>query len=78
MVQEVLEIGVKVEGGAFTKVGLERCLDLVLCQERGKKMRDKIKSLKEVANEAVGPRGSSTENFKLLLDVVTRPQGVED
>ncbi|EXB29172.1 Anthocyanidin 3-O-glucosyltransferase 2 [Morus notabilis] len=76
MVQDVWEIGVKVEGGAFTRAGLERCLDLVLCQERRKKMRDKIKSLKEAANEAVGPRGSSTENFKLLLDVVTRPQGV--
>ncbi|GMN44194.1 hypothetical protein TIFTF001_013387 [Ficus carica] len=78
MVQDVWEIGVRVDGGAFTKEGLENCLDLVLRQERGKRMRDKINSLKELANEAVGPRGSSSDNFKLLLDVVTGPGGVQE
>lgn len=78
MVQDVWEIGVRVNGVAFTKEGLENCLDLVLRQERGKKMRNKINSLKELANEAVGPRGSSSGNFKLLLDVVTGPGGVQE
>ncbi|XWS58764.1 hypothetical protein CRYUN_Cryun08bG0062100 [Craigia yunnanensis] len=44
----------------------------VLAQEKGKKMRENLKAVKELAQRAVAPEGSSTENFKALLDLVTR------
>ncbi|KAK6289360.1 hypothetical protein POUND7_000901 [Theobroma cacao] len=70
MVEHVWEIGVIVEGGIFTKKCVTSCLDLVLAQEKGKKMRENLKALKELAHRAVGPEGSSTKNFKALLDFV--------
>ncbi|XP_022746913.1 anthocyanidin 3-O-glucosyltransferase 2-like [Durio zibethinus] len=72
MVQDVWEIGVIVKGGIFTKNGLISSLDLVLSQEKGKKMRENLKAIMELAQRAVGPEGSSTENFKALLDLVSR------
>ncbi|PON62437.1 UDP-glucuronosyl/UDP-glucosyltransferase [Trema orientale] len=77
MIEDVWEIGIKLEGGVFTKGGMERCLAMVLSQEKGKRIRAKIKLLKDLATEAVGPTGSSTGNFKLLLDVITRPRGFQ-
>lgn len=76
MIEDVWEIGIKVEGGVFTKERMERYLKMVLSQEHGKRMRAKIQGLRELATEAVGPTGSSTENFKLLLDVIAKPSGV--
>lgn len=71
MVEEVWEIGLKVEGGVFTKNGMLKSLDLLLSQERGNKMREKMITLKQLAQQAVAPRGSSTVNFKSLLDVIS-------
>ncbi|XVE62250.1 hypothetical protein DITRI_Ditri06bG0103100 [Diplodiscus trichospermus] len=70
MVEDVWEIGVIVEGGIFTKHGIMSSLDLALTKEKGKKMREKLRKVKENAQRAVGPKGSSTENFKKLLDLV--------
>ncbi|KAF4380287.1 hypothetical protein F8388_024580 [Cannabis sativa] len=70
MVEDVWEFGIKIEGGVFTKQGMKVCLDVVLCQEKGKKMRENIQVLKEVAIEAVGIGGSSTKNFKELLHLI--------
>ncbi|CAL5376567.1 unnamed protein product [Camellia sinensis] len=70
MVQDAWRIGVRVEGGVFTKSGTTSSLELVLSQEEGKKMRENIKVLKQNAIEAVGPNGSSSENFKDLLEVI--------
>ncbi|XVF30441.1 hypothetical protein REPUB_Repub16aG0057800 [Reevesia pubescens] len=70
MVEDVWEIGVIIKGGIFTKNGIISSLDLVLAQEKGKKMRENLKEVKEVAQRAVGPKGSSTQNFKKLLDLV--------
>ncbi|XP_021300497.1 anthocyanidin 3-O-glucosyltransferase 2-like, partial [Herrania umbratica] len=71
MVEDVWEIGVIVKSGIFTKNGLMSSLDLVLAQEKGKKMRETLREIKEVAQRAVGPKGSSTQNFKALLDLVS-------
>ena len=71
MVEDVWEIGVIVKGGIFTKNGITSSLDLVLAQEKGKKMKEKLREVKELAQRAVGPKGSSTENFKALLDLVS-------
>ncbi|KAL5769650.1 hypothetical protein ACOSP7_013804 [Xanthoceras sorbifolium] len=72
MVQDEWEIGVSVEGGIITKNGLLRSLDLILWHEKGKKMRENVRKFKKLAEKAIGPRGSSTENFKALVDIVSR------
>ncbi|KAJ0078930.1 hypothetical protein Patl1_24517 [Pistacia atlantica] len=70
--QDKFQIGLKVEDGKFTKDGLMKRLDLVLRQEEGKKMRERIKKPKEDLINAIGPQGSSVENFQVLLDIVSK------
>ncbi|KAA8522774.1 hypothetical protein F0562_009197 [Nyssa sinensis] len=71
VVQDIWQIGVRVDGGVFTKGGTINALDLLLLNEKGKKMRENIGVLKGNAIKAVGFNGSSTENFKTLLELVT-------
>ncbi|KAF8400374.1 hypothetical protein HHK36_013672 [Tetracentron sinense] len=71
MVEDMWGIGVGIEGGYFTKKGMMNGLELILSDEKGKKMREKLRSLKELVEKAVLPNGSSTENFKTLLEVVS-------
>ncbi|XP_062074804.1 kaempferol 3-O-beta-D-galactosyltransferase-like [Humulus lupulus] len=70
MVEEIWEIGVKVGSGVLTKEALERCLDMVLLCKKKRRMKEKLKLLKELAAEAVGPGGISTQDFKELLDLI--------
>ncbi|KAL1195434.1 Flavonol 3-O-glucosyltransferase [Cardamine amara subsp. amara] len=69
-VEVVWEIGMTITNGVFTKDGFEKCLDRVLVQDDGKKMKGNVKKLKELAHEAVYAKGTSVENFKVLLDAV--------
>ncbi|KAH7841540.1 hypothetical protein Vadar_031297 [Vaccinium darrowii] len=71
MVEKVWKIGVRLEGGVFTKNGTMLALELVLNHEKGKEMREQIGKYKELAWKAVGPEGSSTQNFNTLLEVIT-------
>jgi len=66
----VWEIGMTIINGVFTKDGFEKCLDKVLVQDDGKKMKCNAKKLKELAYEAVSSKGRSSENFRGLLDAV--------
>ncbi|KAF8408717.1 hypothetical protein HHK36_004782 [Tetracentron sinense] len=72
MVEEVWGIGVGIEGGVFTRDGTMRILNLILSGEKGKKMREKLGVLKELMGKAVGPQGSSSKNFKTLLEIVSK------
>ncbi|KAL5568215.1 hypothetical protein UlMin_024790 [Ulmus minor] len=74
MVQDVWEIGVKVESGVFNKEEMVRCTDVVFSREKGVRMRENIKTLQELAKQAVGPEGSSTNNFETLLHVISTPK----
>uniref|UniRef100_A0A5B7A6L9 Glycosyltransferase n=1 Tax=Davidia involucrata TaxID=16924 RepID=A0A5B7A6L9_DAVIN len=71
MVENVWGIGVRVEDGVFTKSGTLRAMKLIFSHEKGKKLKEQIQVVKELALKAVGPNGSSTEDFKTLLEVVT-------
>ncbi|OWM83203.1 hypothetical protein CDL15_Pgr011885 [Punica granatum] len=64
------KIGVGVEGGVITKEGTVRALKLILCSEEGKRMRERVGVLKEAALGSMEPNGSSTRNFKSLLEIV--------
>lgn len=69
-VEVVWEIGMTITNGVFTKDGFEKCLDRVLVQDDGKKMKCNAKKLKEQAHEAVSEKGSSVENLKGFFDAV--------
>lgn len=71
MVESVWKIGVRLEGGVFTKSGTMSALELVLSHEKGKELREQIGKFKELILKAVGPEGSSTQNINTLLEVVT-------
>ncbi|KJU81268.1 hypothetical protein N619_00005 [Ectopseudomonas oleovorans] len=72
MVENVWKIGVRVEGGEFTKSGTMEAIQLVLSNAKGKEMRENVNVLKKKAKEAVALNGSSTKNFKKLLDIYSR------
>lgn len=70
-VEAVWGFGLGLEGGTITKEGTKKALKFILCSEEGKKMREKISVQKELAHKAVQPNGSSVENFKTLVKVVS-------
>ncbi|MCD9640126.1 hypothetical protein HAX54_025236 [Datura stramonium] len=70
MVETVWQIGLQIEGGSFTKSGTMNALDTFFNEEKGKVLRENVQGLKERALEAVKPNGSSTENFKVLVEQV--------
>ncbi|XP_059296253.1 anthocyanidin 3-O-glucosyltransferase-like [Lycium ferocissimum] len=71
MVESVWQIGLQIEGGTFTKSGTMNALDTFFNEEKGKVLRQNVKRLKEKALEAVkSDNGSSTENFKVLVELV--------
>ncbi|KAL3535340.1 hypothetical protein ACH5RR_003801 [Cinchona calisaya] len=74
VIEDVWQIGVGIKGGVLTKGGMLSALDMVLEMEIGNKMRVNIAQLKECATKAVAENGSSCENFKILLEIVTSSQ----
>nr|GMD41658.1 UDP-glucose:flavonoid 3-O-glucosyltransferase [Ipomoea batatas] len=66
-VESVWEIGVKVEGGIFTKDETMKALSVVLDSDRGKLLKENVVKLKGEALEAVKPNGSSTNDFQELV-----------
>nr|BAA89008.1 anthocyanidin 3-O-glucosyltransferase [Petunia x hybrida] len=70
MVESVWQIGLQIEGGSFTKIGTISALDTFFSEEKGKVLRENVKGLKERALEAVKPDGSSSKNFKDLVELV--------
>ncbi|KAJ8570634.1 hypothetical protein K7X08_037606 [Anisodus acutangulus] len=71
MVESVWQIGLQIEGGSFTKSGTISALDTFFNEEKGNVLRKNVQGLKEKALEAVKPiDGSSTENFKVLVELV--------
>lgn len=72
MVEKVWGIGVRIQGGSFTKHGTRCALEQVLSLDgSSKRLKDRIETLKYLAHKAVGPYGSSDQDFKTLVDVIT-------
>ncbi|XP_019197912.1 PREDICTED: kaempferol 3-O-beta-D-galactosyltransferase-like [Ipomoea nil] len=67
MVERVWGIGVRVDGGGFTKNGTMDTLELVLSCDTGKALKRQVEVYKELVQRAVGPKGSSTQSFNTLL-----------
>ncbi|KAL8256549.1 hypothetical protein R6Q59_031616 [Mikania micrantha] len=66
MVERVWEIGLRIQGGNFTKRATCRALEHVFSHSY-----KRIEALKDLAHKAVASNGSSSQNFKTLLEVVT-------
>lgn len=72
MIERVWEIGVKIEGGTFTKHGTRCALEQVLSGDGlSERLKEKLEALKNLAHKAAEPNGSANQNFKTLVDVVT-------
>ncbi|KAK1366834.1 Flavonoid 3-O-glucosyltransferase [Heracleum sosnowskyi] len=71
MIENVYKIGVRVDGGVLTKNGAIDAIAQVLFQEKGKMFRKQSTAYKELAIKAVGADGSSTENLKGLIEMLT-------
>ncbi|KAG2239317.1 hypothetical protein Bca4012_024061 [Brassica carinata] len=71
-VEAVWGIGMTIIDGVFTRDGFEKCLDRVLVQDDGKKMKSNAEKLRKQAHQTVSAKGSSVENFKGLMEAVVR------
>ncbi|XP_028787495.1 anthocyanidin 3-O-glucosyltransferase 7-like [Neltuma alba] len=71
MVEDVWEVGVKIEGGLFTKNALIRSLEVVLKQKEGKVMRKKAEKLKNLVIEAAGQNGKTAKELKSLVEIIS-------
>ncbi|XP_050374311.1 kaempferol 3-O-beta-D-galactosyltransferase-like [Argentina anserina] len=69
-VEIVWKIGVRIEGGVFSKTGAVKALEQALSLEQGKETRQRIEILKQLAQEAVAPNGRSAEDLKALVDII--------
>ncbi|CAA3030384.1 anthocyanidin 3-O-glucosyltransferase-like [Olea europaea subsp. europaea] len=76
MVEAVWKIGVRIEGGVFTKKGTIEALHYIMSNETGKAIRENVNKLKQKAENAVKLDGSSTKNFKALLELLKSSRGV--
>lgn len=70
LIQDIWKIGVGLEGVIFTKNGMINALDTVFSSENGSEMRKNIAKLRECGKKAVEENGSSTENFRTLLEII--------
>uniref|UniRef100_A0A2N9H1W3 Uncharacterized protein n=1 Tax=Fagus sylvatica TaxID=28930 RepID=A0A2N9H1W3_FAGSY len=60
-------------GGVFTKNGMLKSLELVMGEhEGGRRMREKIRELKEIVVKAAGPYGMASKNFKTLVELISK------
>ncbi|GAB4838920.1 hypothetical protein Ancab_028452 [Ancistrocladus abbreviatus] len=73
-IETVWKFGIGVEGGIFTKKGILNALEKVLRSVEGKQMMENLKGMKQLTEEAVKPKGSSTRNLSRLIDLVTSPE----
>ncbi|CAI9779651.1 unnamed protein product [Fraxinus pennsylvanica] len=76
MAENVWKIGVRIEGGVFTKNRTIEALQYIMSNDTGKRIRENINNLKEKAQNAVKSDGSSTKNFKALLELLKNSRGV--
>ncbi|KAI4299179.1 hypothetical protein L6164_032662 [Bauhinia variegata] len=71
MLEDVWGIGVRIEGGVFTKDGLLKSLNLIFVQEEGKKIREKVQIVKKSVTDAAGPDGIAGRDFKNLVEIIS-------
>ncbi|KAL8493261.1 hypothetical protein ACS0TY_024468 [Phlomoides rotata] len=71
MVQDSWKIGLRIEGGVFSKSGAMEALHSIMTGVEGNRIRENVNLLKEEARIAVEPEGSSSKNFEKLLEIIS-------
>ncbi|XP_065869683.1 anthocyanidin 3-O-glucosyltransferase 7-like [Euphorbia lathyris] len=71
MIEEVWEIGVRIEGRKITKEGMIKCLETIFKDGKGKKIRENVKNLKQVLLKAAGPDGVAAQDFENLVHKIS-------
>ncbi|XP_065871854.1 anthocyanidin 3-O-glucosyltransferase 7-like [Euphorbia lathyris] len=73
MVEEVWEIGVRVNnGGKITKDGMLRSLEVIFQDDQGKKIVENVNFLKHVLIKAAGTDGVAARDFKTLIQIISK------
>ncbi|KAI9110389.1 hypothetical protein K1719_018549 [Acacia pycnantha] len=70
-VADLWKIGVKIQGGVFTKNGLLQSLNLILVEEEGKKIGENALKMKRTMENASGVDSKAAQDFKTLVDIIT-------
>ncbi|KAK4254198.1 hypothetical protein QN277_009611 [Acacia crassicarpa] len=73
LVEDIWKIGVKIQGGIFTKSGLIQCLNLILVEEEGKKIRENALKVKKTMQKASEAGGKAEQDFKTLVEIISNP-----
>ncbi|KAI4296453.1 hypothetical protein L6164_036409 [Bauhinia variegata] len=71
MVEDSWGIGVRIEGGVFTKNGLLKSLRLILVHEDGKKIRENAQVIERIVRDAAGPEEGAARDFKTLVEITS-------
>ncbi|CAK7330395.1 unnamed protein product [Dovyalis caffra] len=71
LIVDIWRIGVRIDGGVFTKTGVTKSLDLILKNEQGRIIWSRIQVLKEIVSKASAPGGHATQDFKTLVEKIT-------
>ncbi|KAJ3704835.1 hypothetical protein LUZ61_008540 [Rhynchospora tenuis] len=66
----IWKFGIGLDEVIFTEQGVVRALEMVLKGEEGRKMRDKVRELKDLVNVALTQQGSLRDNLKRLMKIV--------
>ncbi|KAJ1700454.1 hypothetical protein LUZ63_000233 [Rhynchospora breviuscula] len=69
-ISHIWKFSITLDGMVFTEQGVIRALEVVLKGEEGRKMRDKVRELKDMVNIALIQQGSSRDNLKRLMKIV--------
>ena len=57
----------------FTKNGMLKSLELVMGEHEGvRRMREKVRGLKEIVVKAAGPYGMASKGFKTLVELISK------
>ncbi|KAJ4847913.1 hypothetical protein Tsubulata_011747 [Turnera subulata] len=71
LVEDEWEIGVRVDGGVFTKNGIVKALKLILEDEQGRGIRSRVQALRELVLKVAAPGGHASQDFKTLLETIS-------
>ncbi|KAL3580782.1 hypothetical protein D5086_018617 [Populus alba] len=71
LIADEWRVGVRIDGGVFTKTGVAKSLDLILEREQGRTIRSRVQALKELVLKASAPGGRATQDFKILVEKIT-------
>ncbi|KAF2294232.1 hypothetical protein GH714_008435 [Hevea brasiliensis] len=78
IIEDIWKVGVRVDGGVFTKNGVTKSLELIMVHEQGRKIRSKAHALQELLLQAAAPNGHAAQDFKTLVEILSSNQALNN